>query len=231
MEFLNSSEDDDFQPTRHSKRVTRRTSSAESNRGVVYVGHIPHGFYEDQMRDYFSQFGHVTRIRLSRSPKSGRSRGFAYVEFSSKEVAQIVAETMNNYLMSNRRIVCMLFILFVHFFLEKKQTNFFLEKTNQTIQQFVLYSGEVVPPDRLHPATFACLHWRPTARTNRMKLQNTVHSPKQLRARALRVRKHARRIEKTLADAGIAHADVSSIIVSLSIQSPSALSQDSLLLL
>jgi nucleolar protein 15 len=177
MEFLNSSEDNDFQPTRHSKRVTRRTLSAESNRGVVFVGHIPHGFYEDQMRDYFSQFGHVTRIRLSRSPKSGRSRGFAYVEFSNKEVAQIVAETMNNYLMSNRRIVC-----------------------------------EVVPPDRLHPSTFACLNWRPTVRTNRMKLQNAVHSPKQLRARALRVRKHARRIEKALVDAGIAHADVSSII-------------------
>ena len=110
MEFLNSFEDDDFQSTRHSKRVTRRTLTAESNRGVVFVGHIPHGFYEDQMRDYFSQFGHVTRIRLSRSPKSGRSRGFAYIEFSSKEVAQIVADTMNNYLMSNRRIVCMLFI-------------------------------------------------------------------------------------------------------------------------
>ena len=37
--------------------------------GVVYVGHIPHGFYEDEMRGFFSQFGTVNRLRLSRSKK------------------------------------------------------------------------------------------------------------------------------------------------------------------
>ena len=40
-------------------------------RGVVYVGHIPHGFYETQMRDYFTQFGAVKRLRLARSKKVG----------------------------------------------------------------------------------------------------------------------------------------------------------------
>jgi len=39
--------------------------------GVVYVGHIPHGFYEEQMRKYFSQFGTVTRLKLARSRKVG----------------------------------------------------------------------------------------------------------------------------------------------------------------
>jgi len=37
--------------------------------GVLYLGHIPHGFYEDQLRSYFSQFGTVTRLRLSRNKK------------------------------------------------------------------------------------------------------------------------------------------------------------------
>jgi len=36
---------------------------------VIYIGHIPHGFYEEQMRGFFSQFGIVTRVRLSRSKK------------------------------------------------------------------------------------------------------------------------------------------------------------------
>ena len=42
---------------------------------VVYLGHIPHGFYEDQMRGFFSQFGKVSesshtvaRSHTSRSP-------------------------------------------------------------------------------------------------------------------------------------------------------------------
>lgn len=74
----------------------------KSTRGVVYIGHIPHGFYEEQMKDYFSQFGRVTRVRLARSKKTGASRGYGYVEFQHQEVAKIAAETMNNYLMCGR---------------------------------------------------------------------------------------------------------------------------------
>jgi len=37
--------------------------------GVIYVGHIPRGFYEPQMAKYFSQFGKVTRLKLSRSKR------------------------------------------------------------------------------------------------------------------------------------------------------------------
>jgi nucleolar protein 15 len=36
---------------------------------VLYIGHIPHGFYEEQMKGFFGQFGIVTRVRLSRSKK------------------------------------------------------------------------------------------------------------------------------------------------------------------
>lgn len=72
------------------------------DRGVVYLAHIPHGFYESEMKRFFSQFGHVTRLRLVRSHKTGNSRGYAFLEFRFSEVAQVVAETMNNYLMRNR---------------------------------------------------------------------------------------------------------------------------------
>jgi len=38
-------------------------------RGVVYLGHIPYGFFEDQIKGFFSQFGEVTRLKLARSKK------------------------------------------------------------------------------------------------------------------------------------------------------------------
>jgi nucleolar protein 15 len=63
------------------------------------IKHIPHGFYEKQMLLFFKQFGKVTNLKLYRSPKTGRSHGYAFVEFQLKEVAAIVAETMSNYLM------------------------------------------------------------------------------------------------------------------------------------
>lgn len=72
------------------------------DRGVVYLGHIPHGFYESEMKAFFRQFGHITRLRLVRSHKTGNSKGYAFIEFRFKEVAQVVADTMNNYLMGNR---------------------------------------------------------------------------------------------------------------------------------
>ena len=51
------------------------------------------------MKQYFSQFGKVNRLRLSRNKKTGASKHFAFVEFQSQEVADIVARTMNNYLL------------------------------------------------------------------------------------------------------------------------------------
>ncbi|CAM9624867.1 unnamed protein product [Ectocarpus fasciculatus] len=74
--------------------------------GVVYIGHIPHGFYEEAMNGFFKQFGDVIRVRISRSKKSGRCKGYAYVEFVSPEVAQIVAETMNGYFLFDKQLVC-----------------------------------------------------------------------------------------------------------------------------
>ncbi|KAM5324726.1 MKI67 FHA domain-interacting nucleolar phosphoprotein isoform 2-T2 [Glossophaga mutica] len=74
--------------------------------GVIYVGHLPPALYETQIRAYFSQFGTVTRFRLSRSKKTGNSKGYAFVEFESEDVAKIVAETMNNYLFGERLLKC-----------------------------------------------------------------------------------------------------------------------------
>ena len=58
------------------------------------------------MQDYFSQFGTVSRLRLSRNRRTGRSKHYGWVEFTSKEVAGIVAETMDGYLIHPHRIVC-----------------------------------------------------------------------------------------------------------------------------
>ena len=94
--------------------------------GVVYVGYvhrrkrvnptsaianangrrIPHGFYEHEMRAYFSQFGDIRRLRLSRNRKTGQSKHYAFIEFGSSAVAKIVADTMNNYLMFGHILKC-----------------------------------------------------------------------------------------------------------------------------
>lgn len=91
---------------RKTKTIISGSKEAVKTRGVVYVSHIPHGFYEKQMKNYFEQFGSVTNIKLGRSEKTGSSRGYAFVEFRFHEVAKTVAETMNNYLFFDKLLKC-----------------------------------------------------------------------------------------------------------------------------
>jgi nucleolar protein 15 len=48
---------------------------------------------------FFSQFGTVTEVRVSRSKKTGKAKHYAFMEFQYPDVAKIAAEAMNNYMM------------------------------------------------------------------------------------------------------------------------------------
>ncbi|EEP80783.1 predicted protein [Uncinocarpus reesii 1704] len=114
-----ASEDEGFEPGQNvpqipdSKQVKRKMKKAKKNHtdepeepGTVYVGRIPHGFYEHEMRAYFSQFGEIKYLRLARNRTTGRSRHHGFIQFASESVAKIVADTMNNYLMFGHILKC-----------------------------------------------------------------------------------------------------------------------------
>lgn len=108
-ESMDEDDNEEDKKTKSSKPSTSETekknttkqqdNNDEDERGVLYIGRIPHGFYEDEMRGYFGQFGVVTRVRVSRNKKTGRSRHYGYIEFENREIAKIVQETMDNYLL------------------------------------------------------------------------------------------------------------------------------------
>lgn len=87
-------------------RSNKKASGATP--GYIYLGRIPHGFYEHEMRAYFSQFGAILRLRLSRNKKTGRSKHYAFIEFADSEAAAIVSETMDNYLLFGHILKCKL---------------------------------------------------------------------------------------------------------------------------
>jgi nucleolar protein 15 len=74
--------------------------------GTVYIGGIPKGFYKEQVREYFTQFGTVLKVRLARSKKTGGHKGYGYVQFASEDVAKIASEAMDNYLMFDKMLKC-----------------------------------------------------------------------------------------------------------------------------
>ncbi|XP_071328730.1 MKI67 FHA domain-interacting nucleolar phosphoprotein isoform X2 [Trachinotus anak] len=103
---LNPRQESEFQKKVQEVKQRRAKKGSSLNPGVIYVGHLPLGLFEPQLKSYFEQFGKVSRLRLSRSKKTGGSKGYAFIEYDCDEVAKIVAETMNNYLMGERLIKC-----------------------------------------------------------------------------------------------------------------------------
>lgn len=73
---------------------------------VIYLGHLPYGFFEFQIKDFLSQFGEVQRLYICKNQKSGRPKGYGFVEFVHPEVAEIVSDFMDDYILFKKKVVC-----------------------------------------------------------------------------------------------------------------------------
>ncbi|KAH7311682.1 hypothetical protein B0I35DRAFT_396455 [Stachybotrys elegans] len=91
-----------------AKKGDKKSGASDEEPGVIYMGRLPHGFYEYEIRQYLSQFGPVTKLRLSRNKKTGASKHFAFVEFAEASTAEIVVKTMDNYLLFGHILKCKL---------------------------------------------------------------------------------------------------------------------------
>lgn len=80
---------------KEKKALKAASSKIKEDTGVIYIGRLPHGFYEHEMKNYFSQFGPIRNLRVSRNKKTGRAKHFAFVEFEEASTAEIVAKTMD----------------------------------------------------------------------------------------------------------------------------------------
>lgn len=43
--------------------------NVNNKRGVLYIGKLPFGFYEEALTKFFEQFGEITRLKVARSQK------------------------------------------------------------------------------------------------------------------------------------------------------------------
>ena len=54
----------------------------------LYVGNLPHSTTDAQLRELFLPFGTPDSVKIITDRDTGASKGFAFVEFASAEVAQ-----------------------------------------------------------------------------------------------------------------------------------------------
>ena len=62
----------------------------------LFVGNLSFQTGENDLQDYFAQAGAVTSVNLMLDKMSGRSRGFAFVEFATAEEAQKAVERFHD---------------------------------------------------------------------------------------------------------------------------------------
>lgn len=53
---------------------------------------------------FFGQFGQVKNVRLSRSKKTAKSKGYAWLQFREPDVAPIAAQAMDGYMMYSQKL-------------------------------------------------------------------------------------------------------------------------------
>lgn len=70
---------------------------------TLYVGNLPYRVHEGEVKELFSQYGVVNSVRLVRDRKTGRRKGFGFVEMSEKG-AHKAMEYLNDHLFQERTI-------------------------------------------------------------------------------------------------------------------------------
>src|SRR6187455_596659 len=62
----------------------------------LFVGNLPYQTMENDLQEYFSQAGVVSSVNLMLDKFTGKSRGFAFVEFSSQDEANKAVEMFHS---------------------------------------------------------------------------------------------------------------------------------------
>jgi len=61
----------------------------------LYVGNLPWSITEDELSAHFAQCGPVKTVRIITEGRSGRSKGFGFVEMESAEDGKTAIDSLN----------------------------------------------------------------------------------------------------------------------------------------
>jgi nucleolar protein 15 len=94
-----------LRPLDRLKAGNQKNAVADTLSSIVYLGHLPSGFDEDEIRKFFNQYGKIKRMKLFRSKKSNAPKGYAFLEFETQDIAAVVADSMNGYYLMEKQLV------------------------------------------------------------------------------------------------------------------------------
>lgn len=71
----------------------------------LYVGNVAYSATEESLEELFGEAGNIVSVNLIKDRETGRSKGFAFVEFESHEEANSAIEMFNGNEFQERSLV------------------------------------------------------------------------------------------------------------------------------
>lgn len=70
----------------------------------LFIGNLPFQVDDHELEELFREYGEVLSSKVVLDRRSGRSRGFGFVEMSSREQAEQALEALNGFSLKGRQI-------------------------------------------------------------------------------------------------------------------------------
>tara|TARA_Y100001970_G_scaffold292678_1_gene435150 strand:+ start:82163 stop:83467 length:1305 start_codon:yes stop_codon:yes gene_type:complete len=84
--------------------MTARAEAAEASGIKLFIARLSYSASEDELRELFSKYGEITECSIAKDKESGKSRGFAFVKFSSRKAGQKAINELNGSEVHGRKI-------------------------------------------------------------------------------------------------------------------------------
>ena len=99
-------------PTASQKRKSPKKAPADTDLSIIdndaelttlYIGNLAYRVQEKAIKAHFAQYGYVDSVRLMKDRKTGKRKGFGFVEVSSDD-AQAMIDNLNDTQFSERTL-------------------------------------------------------------------------------------------------------------------------------
>ena len=70
----------------------------------IYVGNLSYNTREENLRQLFEGYGEVVSVNIVSDKRTGRSRGFGFVEMASNEEGQKAIDELANHELDGRNL-------------------------------------------------------------------------------------------------------------------------------
>ena len=70
----------------------------------IYIGNIAYGMTVDEIKELFIPYGNVVNVRIITDRRTGKSKGYAFVEMDNEEDATNAIKALHDTLVKGRNI-------------------------------------------------------------------------------------------------------------------------------